>query len=172
MFKKKKSFFERLTGNVRLDEDYDAFEDDFAPEPKVQNAQKKVLVNNEPTPRKEAEEEKEEPAQEGQLPVDVYQSPSEIVVRAFVAGVKGNTLDISITRDMVTISGAREPREDVDQADYFHKELYWGAFTRTILLPEEIDVDGASASAKDGLLTMILPKLDKKKQTKLTVKSG
>ncbi|PIV86933.1 heat-shock protein Hsp20, partial [Candidatus Kaiserbacteria bacterium CG17_big_fil_post_rev_8_21_14_2_50_51_7] len=48
----------------------------------------------------------------------------------------------------------------------------WGSFSRTILLPQEIDADASSASAKDGLVTIILPKLDKAKHTKLRVKAG
>lgn len=169
--KKKQSLFEKLTGSVSLDEDFDAFDDDFKPEISKSPA-KKVFVNehDEPLPPELEEEEPEEVS--GQLPVDVYQSPNEIVIRAFVAGVRADMLDLSITRDMVTISGAREAREEVDSTDYFHKELYWGSFSRTILLPQEIDVDGSSASAKDGLLTLILPKLDKSRQTKLKVKVG
>lgn len=169
--KKKQSLFEKLTGSVSLSEDYDAFEDDFKPE--TPTATKKISVNehDEPLPP-ELDEEDPEESVEGQLPVDVYQSPNEIVIRAFVAGVRADMLDLAITRDMVTIAGAREAREEVDAADYFHKELYWGSFSRTILLPQEIDVDGSSASAKDGLLTLILPKLDKSRQTKLKVKVG
>tara|TARA_B100000508_G_scaffold60333_1_gene47288 strand:+ start:329088 stop:329615 length:528 start_codon:yes stop_codon:yes gene_type:complete len=171
--KKKQSLFEKLTGSVSLNEDFDAFEDDFKPEIAEEVPTKKISVNehDEPLPPEMEEEEPENEA-EGQLPVDVYQSTNEIVIRAFVAGVRADMLDLSITRDMVTISGAREAREEVDAADYFHKELYWGSFSRTILLPQEVDVDASTASAKDGLLTLILPKLDKARQTKLKVKSG
>ena len=170
--KKKQSLFEKLTGSVSLNEDYDAFDDDFKPE--VSSPARKVSVNEHDEPLAPDLDDEDEPEDEesGQLPVDVYQSPNEIVIRAFVAGVRADMLDLAITRDMVTISGAREAREEVDSADYFHKELYWGAFSRTILLPQEVDVDGSSASAKDGLLTLILPKLDKARQTKLKVKVG
>ena len=170
--KKKQSLFEKLTGSVSLNEDYDAFDDDFKPE--TASPARKISVNehDEPVAPDLDEEDEPEDTEGGQLPVDVYQSPNEIVIRAFVAGVRADMLDLSITRDMVTISGAREAREEVDSVDYFHKELYWGTFSRTILLPQEIDVDGSSASAKDGLLTLILPKLDKSRQTKLKVKVG
>lgn len=173
MPKKKRSFFERLTGGVALDDNFDAFDDEFVgvEEPKVTKRQLAPTDFDEPEPLSAIDEEPEETGA-GQLPVDVYQNENEIVIRSFVAGVRSDSLDISITRDMVTIGGAREPREEVDSGDYFHQELYWGAFSRTILLPQEIDVDGAAASAKDGLLTLILPKLDKSKQTKLKVKSG
>lgn len=176
--KKKQSLFEKLTGSVSLNEDYDAFDDDFKPEQQQkESAVKKIAVDDhdEPLPPEMDEDdmvEEDEDGETGQLPVDVYQSPNEIVIRAFVAGIRADMLDISITRDMVTIAGARETRDEVETSDYFHKELFWGAFSRTILLPQEVDVDGASASSKDGLLTIILPKLDKARQTKLKVKNG
>jgi len=109
--------------------------------------------------------------EEGQLTVDVYQTPEHIVIRAHVAGVKPEDLDISITRDMVTIKGKREEAREVEEDNYFYKELYWGAFSRTILLPQEIEVEEAEAAEKHGLLTLKLPKIDKDKQTKLKVKS-
>lgn len=109
---------------------------------------------------------------EGQLPVDVYQTPSEIVIHAFVAGVRPDELNISINSEMVEIEGMRAEREQVSPSDYFTRELFWGSFSRSVLLPQEVDVEAASASAKDGLLTVILPKIDKARQTKLRVKAG
>ena len=170
--KKKQSLFEKLTGSVSLNEDYDAFDDDFKPESSAPIRKISVSEHDEPLAPDLDDEDEPEDEESGQLPVAVYQRPNEIVIRAFVAVVRADMLDLSITRDMVTISGAREAREEVDSADYFHKELYWGAFSRTILLPQEVDVDGSAASAKDGLLTLILPKLDKARQTKLKVKVG
>ena len=69
-----------------------------------------------------------------------------------IAGVNPDDLDISITRDMVTIRGKREEHREVNEEDYFYRELYWGFFSRTILLPQEIEVDAAQASEKHGLL--------------------
>jgi HSP20 family molecular chaperone IbpA len=80
------------------------------------------------------------------------------VIKTIVAGVKPEDLDISISRDMVTIRGKREEVREVSDEDYFHRELYWGSFSRTILLPEEIDVEAAEASERHGLLTVRLPK--------------
>jgi HSP20 family protein len=73
---------------------------------------------------------------------------------------------------MVTIRGAREEHKEVAEDNYFHKELYWGAFSRTVLLPAEVEVEEASAQEKHGLLTIRLPKIDKEKQTKLKVKTS
>jgi len=107
----------------------------------------------------------------GELAVDVYQTPDAIVVKAFIAGVQPATVDISLTREMVTISGTRTEEKEVDEDNYFHRELYWGSFSRTILLPEEIDVDMAEATEKHGILMVRLPKINKKRQTKLKVRA-
>ena len=102
----------------------------------------------------------------------MHQTGSDIVIRAFVAGVRPDELNISISRDRVEIEGSRMEREQVSGPDYFTRELFWGSFSRLIMLPQEVDVESSSASAKDGLLTIILPKLDKARQTKLRVKAG
>jgi len=114
----------------------------------------------------------EEKDEEAQLTVDVYQTPSEIIIKTMVAGVKPEDLDVSITRDSVTIRGKRTEDRTVSNEEYFHRELYWGSFARVISLPEEIDVDGAEASEKHGVLVLNLPKLDKNRQTKLRVKGN
>ncbi len=111
----------------------------------------------------------EEPA--GELAVDVYQTPDAIVVKALVAGVHPASIDISLTREMLTISGTRSDEREVDEEHYFQRELYWGSFSRTILLPEEVDVDMAEASEKHGILMIRLPKINKKRETKLKVRS-
>ena len=108
--------------------------------------------------------------EEGQLTIDVYQTPTEIIIKSMVSGVKPEDLDISITRDMVTIKGKRETERFVKDEDYLHQELYWGSFSRTIILPAEVDVEGADAIEKHGLLIIRLPKINKNRQTRLRVK--
>lgn len=112
----------------------------------------------------------EMPQEEGELSVDVYQTPKEIIVKTMVAGVKPEDLDVQISRDMITIKGNREESRVVPEDDYFHRELYWGSFSRTILLPKEIEVEEAEAEEKNGLLVVTMPLIDKKKHTKLKVK--
>ncbi len=169
---KKRSFFERLSGSSG--DDFDTFDEELIP-PAPTTAPRPASVAKVPVARAIPAE--EEPianasAGAGQLPVDVHQTQNDIVIRAFVAGVAPTELNISISRDMVQIEGSRMEREQVSEPDYFVRELFWGAFSRTIMLPEEVDVEASTASAKDGLLTLILPKLDKAKQTKLKVRAG
>lgn len=147
----KKSFFERLTGTIKLEEETRDRDDE-----NVEESRGNLL---------------EETEEEGQLTVDVYQTTSEIVIKTMVAGVRPEDLDINITRDMVTIKGKREAAKEIDDQDYFHKELYWGSFSRTVMLPEEIEVEEAEAVERHGLLVIKLPKIDKAKQNKLRVKS-
>ena len=109
--------------------------------------------------------------EEGQLTIDVWQTPDEIVVQAIVGGVKLEDLDVEVTHDMVTLRGKRERQKEVSGSDYFYQELYWGAFSRSILLPQEVDADEAEATMKNGLLTIKLPKLDKARISKLKVKN-
>ncbi len=103
--------------------------------------------------------------------VDVYQTPEEIVVKTMVAGIPPNNIDISLTRDMLTITGEREEKKEVTEDNYFYKELVWGSFTRTIMLPAEVEVDEADAKERHGILTIRLPKINKERQAKIKVKS-
>jgi HSP20 family protein len=107
---------------------------------------------------------------EGQLTVDVYQDKNDIVVQSTVAGVDPNELEINITNESVTIRGKREKTETIEEKDYFYQECFWGRFSRSIILPQEIDPDKANASIKNGVLTIKLPKLDRKKGKRLKVK--
>ena len=104
---------------------------------------------------------------EGQLTVDVYQSDNDIVIKSTIAGVTADDIDISITNEMVTIKGNRNPEEKIKTSDYYYQELYWGPFSRAIILPEEIDADSAKASMKNGVLTLRLPKLSKSRIKKV-----
>ena len=161
---KKKSFLERLTGNIRLEDEEEEFQDFSSLKIGKKNT-------NDSNPQVTIENEKDSSTEEAQLTVDLYQTPNEIVIQTMVAGVQPENLSINITRDMVTIKGRRDGNTQVNHDDYFYKELYWGTFTRTILLPHEVEIEEAEAVEKHGLLIIRLPKVDKARQTKLKVKS-
>lgn len=163
---KKPTFLERLTGSVNTD-DYDEvldeehnFGDEDGPEEETEYEEESEWHGQE-----------EPEQQEGELPVDMYQTGDAIVIRALVAGVSPDDLDIAITRDMVTIKGLREEIQEAADDDYYHRELFWGSFSRTLLLPEEVLIDEAEAQEKHGLLEIKLPKVDKDRSTRLKVLS-
>lgn len=107
---------------------------------------------------------------EGQLAVDVYQTPADIVIKSTIAGVKPEDLDIAITSDMVTIRGRRESDDNLEDDDYFYHECYWGPFSRSIILPADVQTEKSLATLKNGVLTIKLPKLEKIKTQKIEVK--
>jgi HSP20 family protein len=107
---------------------------------------------------------------EGELAVDVYQTDTEIIIQSTIAGVKAEDLDISIESDTVTISGERKNIVQDKGKNYFYQECFWGAFTREIILPEEIDGARAEASMKDGVFTLRIPKIERQKIKKVKVR--
>ena len=108
---------------------------------------------------------------EGQLSVDVYQTQDNIIVKSTIAGVKPDDLEIYVHNDLLTIRGKREEEKEEQDADYFYKECYWGGFSRSIILPVEVQVDKVDAVFKDGVLKIILPKANKSKLINVKIKN-
>ena len=140
----------------------DFFEEQFG-RATLAAAPKKVSAQNASTPSGKDDE--------GQLTVDVYQTDDDVVIKSTIAGVTADDIDIAITNDMVTIKGKRNPDEHIAESDYYYQELYWGPFSRSIILPEDIDVEKANASMKNGILTLRLPKLAKSRMKKVKISS-
>jgi len=152
MQNKKRSFFEKLTGSIRAEENEETI--------------KKIAVKED-----KGNDWMEEENQEAELTVDVYQTPTEIIIQTMIAGVRPEDIELTIARDMITIRGKREESRKIEEENYFSKELYWGAFSRTILLPQEIEPEESEATEKHGLLTIKLQKIDKEKKTSVKIKS-
>lgn len=150
----KRSFLQRLTGAINAEDEI--FDEDVP------------VRHVSPTSMASLAEERDI---EAELAVDVSQTPNEIIIKTMVAGVNPDDIDVSISQEMVIIRGSRKESYQSSTDDYFHKELYWGSFARTILLPNEVKADEAIAELKHGLLTIRLPKIDKQKQTKLRIKT-
>ncbi|OGD29634.1 hypothetical protein A2833_02085 [Candidatus Azambacteria bacterium RIFCSPHIGHO2_01_FULL_44_55] len=146
----KKSFLEKLTGGV-LGQDKE--EPRVSAEPETKDSQRGWKGAD----------------AEGQLTIDVFQTPSDIVIKSTIAGVKPDELDIAITNDMVTVRGRRDKDENISHDDYFYQECYWGPFSRSVILPVDVEADKAMASLKNGVLTIKLPKAAKLKTKKISV---
>jgi HSP20 family protein len=111
----------------------------------------------------------EEEIEEGELLVDVYQSGANIVIRSTIAGVRPEDIDIDINNDMITIRGRRKEELVAEEEDFFYKECYWGGFSRSIILPCEVQANKVKASLKNGVLTVTLPKVKNRKAVKVSV---
>ncbi len=109
--------------------------------------------------------------EEAGLAIDMYESDNELVIQSMIAGVTTEHLQITITRDTVTIRGKRIPPQGIPEDRYITRELYWGIFSREITLPYEIDTDGAEPVEKYGLLIIRLPRLDTNRMQELKVRS-
>ncbi len=153
MEQRKRSFFERLTGSIRI------------PEEEIEESKLPAKTD------RRAQNWMEEESDEAELAVDVYQTPSDIVVQTMVAGVKPEDLDIKVERSILTIRGKREENRNINEENYFLKELYWGKFSRTISLPQEVEPEEVEATEKHGLLTIRVQKVDKEKKSSVRVKS-
>ncbi len=120
-------------------------------------------------PTQEQEQEPEE-NYEGQLAIDVFQTPEDIIIKSTIAGVRPEDIDINIDNDMVTIKGQRKEKTEAEEKDYYYQECYWGSFSRSIILPEEVNADQIQAELKNGILTIKLPKIHQIKSKKIEVK--
>ena len=125
---------------------------------------KKISAQGGPASGGKPEEKKETNAtggifdQDGELVIDVFETNSDFVVLAAIAGIQIKDIDISLEKDMMVIKGNRcDPHDNADKK-YFYQECYWGPFSRKIVLPENIDIDKADAQIDKGILTVKIPR--------------
>lgn len=164
-----KSFFERLTGSIRVNEEELPPPPPTPPSPglkrrKTREPEERAKVIHPIAAAGQAEEQgpqEGEGDEEGQLTVDIYDDGPGIVIQSSVAGVKPEDIEISLQEETLTIRGTRARHREVDENNFYYRELYWGTFSRSIILPEEVDFAKADASIKHGLLTIRLPKKDR-----------
>lgn len=100
---------------------------------------------------------------EGQLAIDVFQTNNNIIIKSTVAGVNPEDLKISLHNDLLTIKGVRKMKDSVSEKDYLYQECYWGSFSRSIILPAEVDSRKVEAEIENGILTITLTKSKKEK---------
>jgi HSP20 family protein len=109
--------------------------------------------------------------EEGRLAIDVIETEKEIVIMSPIAGVKPENLEVFMHNDMLTIRGTRHAdAHAVSEGKQIVKECHWGSFSRSIILPIEIDADAIAATIRDGVLTVRMPKIERSKR--IAVKQG
>lgn len=109
---------------------------------------------------------------EGELSVDVYQTDHEIVIMAPVAGTTAEDLNISITDDVITIKGRRQKnsKDTIKDNHYYIQECFWGKFSRSIILPAEVDTTKVDARFKNSILTVRIPKIEQVRTRLIRIK--
>lgn len=109
---------------------------------------------------------------EGQLAIDAFQTPDEIIIKAPIAGVSEDDLEVAVTDEMVTIKGERRNELGISRDEYFVQECYWGTFARNYIFPVAVDSNRAEASLKDGVLLIRVPKLERSRARSLKINSA
>jgi len=167
------SFFEKLKNSMGVEEE-ELKEEELKEEKPKQKKKEDVKEEKAKKVQIKSSESLEEAPEwfepEGELAVDVYQTDNEIVIQSTIAGVKPEDLDISIENDTITISGERKNIVEDTGKNYFYQECFWGAFSREIILPEEVDGGRAEATMKDGVFTLRIPKIERQKIKKVKVR--
>ncbi|HVO66424.1 MAG TPA: Hsp20/alpha crystallin family protein [Syntrophales bacterium] len=103
--------------------------------------------------------------------LNVLQSGQDIIVTAELPGINPDKLNISVVNDSLTLSGSRDPEVLKESEVYHRQERNYGHFSRTINLPFAVDTDKVDASYKKGILTITLPRAEKEKPKKITIKA-
>ena len=104
------------------------------------------------------------------ISIDLYETEEGLVIQSTVAGVKAKDLEISMEEGILTIKGKREkPDENLSGKKYLYQECYWGAFSRKLILPKNIDPSRIQATVKDGILTVAIPKMEKEERKKIEI---
>lgn len=107
----------------------------------------------------------------GELPIDMYQTDNDVIVKASIPGLKPDEVDISITGDTLTIKGEHKEERETKEQDYFLKERRYGAFSRSLTIPVPVKTDKAEATFENGVLTLTLPKAEEVKPKQIKVKA-
>ncbi|MBU0598664.1 Hsp20/alpha crystallin family protein [Patescibacteria group bacterium] len=106
--------------------------------------------------------------------VDVYQDKNNVVVETPLAGVDPEKVNISVENDTLLIEGKSEHKSEVDEKNYYRKEVRQGSFYRAVALPAHIKADNAKATFENGMLKVVIPKVQeaKPKTIKVEVKKN
>lgn len=154
MAKEKKSFFEKIINNpsapksgIEIKKEADVSE---SREIEIENKSSKNI-------------------EEGQLSVDVYETDSDIAVVSIIGGIGEEDINISVDNNVLTITGVREKDKEQESRNYFVAECFWGPFSRSVILPVEVDVERVKATMKNGILKVNLPKLGGRRSKKIKI---
>ena len=108
---------------------------------------------------------------EGQLALDAYQTSDLVIIKAPLAGVKPEDINVAMSDNVITIKGQRKEEQEIKKDDYLLQECFWGSFSRSLELPSECDLEKAQASLKNGILIITIPKTGKNKTKVLKINS-
>lgn len=95
--------------------------------------------------------------------VDVYEEGDKVIVKAEVPGISKEDIDVTFKDNILTISGEKKKEEKVENKNYYQIERSYGSFSRSVYLPTEVKSEEASATFRDGVLEIEIPKTEESK---------
>ncbi len=107
-----------------------------------------------------------------EVATDMYETDSDVVIKAELPGVKPEEVDVSIANNVLTIKGEHKEEREDKETNYWHKELRYGNFSRSLRLPTSVDSDRADAVFENGVLTLTIPKAEEVKPRQIKVKQN
>jgi HSP20 family protein len=111
------------------------------------------------------------PEREWSPALDVSETKDKMLVKVELPGVDPKDIDLSVEGDLLTIKGERKQEKEEKEEDFHRIERFYGAFSRTLRLPASAEYDKVSASYKDGILKLTIPKKEEAKAKKIQIKS-
>ncbi len=109
----------------------------------------------------------------GMLPMDMYETENEVVVKAAVPGVKPEDIEVTVTGDLLTVKGEfkSESEEKDEKRNWHRQERRYGSFSRQVTLPAGVNTDACQADFENGVLTLKLPKAEEAKVKRVQISS-
>lgn len=101
--------------------------------------------------------------------IDVYENKDKVVVEATLAGIKPANINISVKDDVFTLEGQRQDSSEIEEKNYYRKEVRTGSFHRSVILPSQVQADKAEAVFENGLLKVTLPKEESQKTKNIKI---
>jgi HSP20 family protein len=110
------------------------------------------------------------PMEGARLAVDMYETDEDVVVQAALPGIDPDDVDVSVTRNTLTVRGETKAEEEVEEGNYIYRERRFGAYSRSLTLPVAVEADQGEAEYEKGMLTLRLPKVEEAKPKAIQVK--
>lgn len=109
---------------------------------------------------------------DGSVPaIDMYQTDSQVVVKAAIPGYKAEDVQINVTGDVLSLRGEMRQTEEKEEKAWQMREQRYGSFERSVMLPAPVSTDKAQAEFEDGILTITLPKVEEARPRTISVKA-
>ncbi len=159
------ALFKKFKDNIGL-EDEDEKDEEEEDDDKKEEKSKKHKEKKDKHNHEEKKERKKEdwPESRGQLAADIYETENDFCIQIPIAGVSQEDIEIFVESNILIIRGERTESDQADNKKYFHKECYWGPFSRQTMLPDDVNTQKIMASFRKGILVIKIPKKKEEKR--------